>query len=98
MNYYDWLASQYAYMYPDLYNTMLPLIEEELDKWGRDDLSPYQMDELVDSIMRRYNGLYPQALQRGYRDQNTVRNIILVLLLSRLFRRGSYPGYSRPFY
>lgn len=99
MNYYDWLASQYAYMYPDLYNRMIPLIEEELDRWEGRDWTPNQMDEFIDNVMERYNHLYPQTLQRPFGGQDTIRNLILIFLLSRLFRRGrlfrhgSYPNY-----
>ncbi len=104
VNYYEWLASQYAYRYPDLYHRLLPLIDEELSRFDGRGMSPYDMDRIVDNIYRRYHGLYPQTYQYRDRDGSNLRNIILILLLSRLFRRGrfgspGFPGFSfNPFY
>lgn len=94
MNYYDWLDSQYYYGYPDLYNSIQPLVEEELNRYNGTTLTPYQIDQLVDNIMNKYDNMNSRAQQ--YRDRSFLRNFIFVLLLSRLLRRRRYsifPGF-----
>ncbi len=89
LNYYDWLDSQYSFGYPDLYTSIQPLVEDELNRYSGTNLTPYQIDQLVDNIMNRYDNMYSQTQQ--YRDRNFLRNFIFVLLFSRLLRRRRYP-------
>lgn len=93
MNYYDWLASQYAYRYPDLYDRMIPLIDDEIEGYGRTELNPNEMNQLVDNIMERFNNLYPQSMQFGFGGGDAFRDIIYIFLISRLLRRRRYPRY-----
>lgn len=96
MNYYEWLASQYAYRYPNLYNRAIPLIDEELDKYNGTELTPNEMNQLVDNVIRRFNDLYAQTMQFGFGARDSFRDIIFIFLISRLLRRRRYPRY--PYY